>query len=97
MGIMEGIVKDSDGNVISCCHCGSRNIHKSGFLYRANSKKQQWKCMACGRKTVKPTILEKSPFKVEERDPESIPIEELIEYRNTQYKQKKNSKENKKP
>tara|TARA_A100001515_G_scaffold96318_1_gene77306 strand:+ start:540 stop:1607 length:1068 start_codon:yes stop_codon:yes gene_type:complete len=96
MGVTQGIVKDSDGNVICCYHCGSRNIHKSGFLYRANSKKQQWKCMACGKKTVRPTILEKSPFKVEERDPESIPIEELIEFRKKQYKQKKTSKENRK-
>ena len=52
MSLGDDIRKDDDGNVISCCHCGSRNIHKSGFLYRAKSKKQQWKCMACGRKTV---------------------------------------------
>ena len=93
MGVTQGIVKDNDGNVICCYHCGSRNIHKSGFLYRANSKKQQWKCLACGKKTVRPTILEKSPFKVEERDPESIPIEELIEFRKKQYRQKKTSKD----
>ena len=77
MSIGDDIRKDDDGNVISCRHCGSRSIHKSGFLYRAKSKKQQWYCTACGKKTVKPTIIEKSPFKVEEIDPEHIPIEEL--------------------
>ena len=52
--------KDADGNVVGCPHCGARSIHKSGFLYRASHKKQQWKCTACGRKTVAPTILEES-------------------------------------
>tara|TARA_R100000781_G_scaffold55325_2_gene36045 strand:- start:211 stop:1260 length:1050 start_codon:yes stop_codon:yes gene_type:complete len=96
MGEMDDIRKDADGNVIGCPHCGARALHKSGFLYRANSKKQQWKCMACVRKTVRPTILEESPFKVEDRDPETIPIEELIEFRQKQYKQKKTSKESRK-
>jgi hypothetical protein len=96
LSIGDDIRKDDDGNIISCCHCGSRSIHKSGFLYRANTKKQQWFCTACGRKTVKPTIVEKSPFKVEEIDPDHIPIEELIKYRQKQYKIKKISKESKK-
>ena len=84
MSIGDDIRKDADGNVIGCPHCGARSIHKSGFLYRANTKKQQWKCTACGRKTVAPTIIEKNPFEVEEIDPEHIPIEDLIEHRKKQ-------------
>ena len=86
-------VKDNDGNIISCPHCGARTIHKSGFLYRANSKKQQWKCTACGRKTVRPTVLEEAPFKKQEIDPESMPIEELLEHRKKQYALKLKNKE----
>ena len=41
-------------------------------------------------------LEEKNPFKVEKIDPEHIPIEDLIEHRKKQYKQKKTSKENKK-
>ena len=96
MSLGDDIRKDNDGNVIGCPHCGSRSIHKSGFLYRASSKRQQYKCTACGKKTVKPSILEKSPFKVEDVDPENIPIEEQIVNRKNQYKQKKISKESKK-
>ena len=96
MSLGDDIRKDADGNVVGCPHCGSRSIHKSGFLYRANTKKQQWKCTACGRKTVAPVIVEKSPFRVEEKDPDTIPIEELIEFRQKQYKQKKISKESRK-
>ena len=96
MSIGDDIRKDADGNVIGCPHCGARSVHKSGFLYRANTKKQKWKCTACGRKTVAPTIVEKNPFEVEEIDPEHIPIEELIEHRQKQYKQKKISKESRK-
>ena len=62
MSLGDDIRKDADGNVIGCPHCGARSVHKSGFLYRANTKKQQWKCTACGRKTVAPTIKEKNPF-----------------------------------
>ena len=96
MGVTQGIVKDSDGNIIGCPHCGSRSIHKSGFLYRASTKKQQWKCTACGRKTVAPTIIEENEFKVHDVDPDHIPIDQLIEHRKKQYKQKKTSKENRK-
>ena len=96
MSLGDDIRKDDDGNVIGCPHCGARSVHKSGFVYRANSKKQQWLCTACGRKTVKPTIIEKSPFKVEDIDPDHIPIEELITHRKKQYKQKKIAKESKK-
>ena len=96
MSIGDDIRKDADGNIIGCPHCGSRSIHKSGFIYRANHKKQQWKCTACGRKTVAPTIIEENEFKVHEVDPDHIPIEELIEHRQKQYKQKAISKKSKK-
>ena len=94
--VKDDIRKDAEGNIIGCCFCGSRAIHKSGFVYRASSKKQQWLCTACGRKTLKPKILEPSPFKVHDRDPESMPIEEIIDFRKKQYKQKKTAKESKK-
>ncbi len=90
------IVKDADGNVIGCPHCGARSIHKSGFLYRANSKKQQWLCKACGRKTVRPTIIEESQFEADVREPDHIPINELINMRKKKYAQKTKAKLSKK-
>ena len=96
MSIGDDIRKDADGNIIGCPHCGSRSIHKSGFLYRASTKKQQWKCTACGRKTVAPTIIEENEFKVHDVDPDHIPIDQLIEHRKKQYKQKAISKKSKK-
>ena len=90
------IVKDSDGNIIGCRHCGSRSIHKSGFVYRAESKKQQWLCTACGRKTLKPSILEESPFSGEKKESELLNIDELIEMRKKKYEQKTRSKEDRK-
>ena len=59
------IVYDADSNIIGCKYCGSRNLRKCGFLYRAKSKKQQWLCNNCGRKSVSPKILEKSQFEKE--------------------------------
>ena len=74
------IVQDIDGNIIGCKHCGSRDIRKFGFLYRANTKKQQWMCNNCGKRTVAPTILEHAEFVKQTADPELMPIEELIEH-----------------
>ena len=88
--------KDDDGNIIACPKCGARAMRKDGFSYRKNKKKQQWHCNACGRKTLNPTIVEKSPFKVAGRDPEMMPIEDIIGFRKKQYKQKMKSKEGKK-
>ena len=34
----EPLVQDVDGNIIGCKHCGSRDIRKFGFLYRAKVK-----------------------------------------------------------
>ena len=89
----EDIRKDADGNTIACPKCGSRALRKDGFSYFKSSKKQQWRCTACERKTLAPTIVEKSPFTVDNRDPDTIPIDELIDFRKKQYKQKKTSKE----
>jgi len=96
MSFGDDIRKDDKGNVICCFYCGSRSIHKSGFVYRASKKKQKWLCTACGKKSVKPTILESSPFEVEDIDPDHIPIEDLIKHRQKQYDQKKISKDSKK-
>ena len=93
MGV-DNLTKDIDGNIISCSHCGSRSLRKDGFNYYAKTKKQVWYCNACCRKTLKPTIVEENPFSVEDRDPDSVPIDELIEFREKQYKQKKLSKDN---
>ena len=90
------IVKDAEGNVIACCHCGSRAIHKSGFVYRANSKKQQYRCKDCDRKTLKPTIVEESGFETDTREPEHIPISELIDIRKKKFAQKTKAKLSKK-
>ena len=55
-------VQDVDGNIIGCRYCGSRSIRKHGYLYRAKSKRQQWMCNSCGKRTVNPIILEKVKF-----------------------------------
>ena len=82
------IVKDIDGHVIGCPHCGSRALRKDGFDYKASHKKQRWYCTGCNRKTLKPTILEHNPFVVEQPESEDIPIEDLIKHRLKLYKQK---------
>ena len=91
--IVDEFRKDDDGNIIGCPKCGARNIRKDGFSYYKNSKKQQWCCQSCFRKTLKPRIIEKSPFEVADRDPELMPIEDIIDFRKKQYTQKKKSKE----
>jgi hypothetical protein len=91
--MVEGSVQDVDGNIIGCKYCGSRTIRKFGFLYRANSKRQQWMCDSCGKRTVNPTILEKSEFVKQELDPDYIPIDELIEHRKKKYSFKIKGKE----
>ena len=88
--------KDDDGNVIGCPKCGARAMRKDGFSYYKKSKKQCWHCNACGKKTLKPTIVEESPFTVADRDPDMVPIEEIIDFRKKQYNQKLKSKESKK-
>ena len=80
--------KDASGNVIGCPKCGARHLRKSGFTYYAKSKKQCWFCPACSRKTLSPTVLEESPFKVEQLDPEFAPIQDLIGQRKQQYTRK---------
>ena len=85
---MNDIRKDDNGNIIGCPKCGARHLRKSGFTYYSKSKKQVWFCPACSSKTLNPTILEESPFKVEELDPEFAPIEDLIGHREKQYSRK---------
>ena len=92
----EELIKDIDGNIIGCPGCGARSIYKSGFLYRANTKRQQWRCKACDRRTVKPTIIEKANFITQEMQPEFMPIEELIEHRKKKYAIQVKAKESRK-
>jgi len=84
---------DDDGNIIGCPKCGARNLRKDGWSYYKDSKKQQWCCQSCYRKTLKPTIVEESPFRVADRDPEMMPVEDIISFRQKAYKQKKKAKE----
>ena len=88
--------KDEEGNIIGCPKCGSRNVKKDGWQYWKTKKRQRWMCNACGRKTLNPKIIEKSPFEVESLDPEHIPIDELISIRKKQYKNKFEAKQSRK-
>ena len=80
--------QDDDGNIIGCPRCGARSLRKDGFSYFKESKKQQWRCTACYRKTLKPKILTPAPFKVDANLVESMPIEDIIEHRKKQYDHK---------
>ena len=91
---VDDFTKDNDGNIIGCPRCKGRSLRKDGWSYYRDSKKQQWYCNTCYRKTLKPEIIENSPFDVEEKDPDEMPIEDLISHRQKKYKYKKTSKEN---
>ena len=91
--IIDEFRTDDDGNIIGCPRCGARNMKKDGFNYYKNNKKQQWACNSCFRKTLNPIIVEESPFKVADRDPEMMPVEDIISFRQKAYKQKKKAKE----
>ena len=84
---IDGFRKDDDGNVIGCPKCGARSMRKDGFSYYRDSKKQQWFCQSCHGKTLNPKIVEKSPFTVADRDPELMPVEDIINFRKKQYTQ----------
>ena len=84
---------DDDGNIIGCPKCGARNLRKDGWSYYKESKRQQWCCNSCFRKTLNPVIVEESPFKVADRDPEMMPVEDIISFRQKAYNQKKKAKE----
>ena len=92
----DDFTRDADDNIICCPRCKGRSLRKDGFSYFRDSKKQQWYCNACHRKTLKPEIVEASPFTVEDKDPDEMPIEELIAHRNKKYNYKKSSKETRK-
>ena len=89
--------KDDSGNIIACPSCGSRRMRKDGWSYWKTKKRQRWYCYACSKKTLKPVVVEKSPFEVEEiEEVEHLPIEEIIEHRKKQYSQKLKAKKSKK-
>jgi len=86
---MDGVRQDSEGNIIGCPKCGSRSLRKDGFSnFKSRNKKQVWYCNSCGGKTTRPTVVEENPFVVEDKTPDSIPIEDLISHRLKQYEQK---------
>lgn len=91
----ENFTKDNEGNIVGCPACGARSLKKDGFAHYANNKekRQTWFCGSCSRKTVNPTIITLNPFSVEERDPDSVPITELIDFRKKQFKLKKQAKD----
>lgn len=84
----ETFTTDNEGNIISCPHCGTRHLRRDGWNYYKDSKKQMWLCYGCHRKTLKPKILQQSPFTKETPVTEDLPVEEIIKFRNTQYDQK---------
>ena len=87
------IVKDKDGNIIACRKCGARNLRKDGFQYwKNNRKRQRWMCYACKKKTIRPTIVEKSPFEADIIEVEDININEIIKHRKKQFDKKLQSK-----
>jgi len=88
----DDFTKDNDDNIIECCYCKGRSLRKDGWHYYRNDKKQQWYCNGCYRKTTKPVIVQVSPFSVEKKDPEDMPIEELIAHRKKKYDYKMSSK-----
>ena len=91
------IRKDDDGNIIACPKCGSRRLRKDGWSYWKTKKRQRWFCQACAKKTLKPTVVEKSPFEIEELEQvDYLPIDEIIEHRKKQYSQKLKAKKSKK-
>ena len=85
----DDFARDASDNIIGCPKCKSRSLRKDGFSYFRDSKKQQWYCNGCHRKTLKPEIIEASPFTVEDKDPDEMPIEELIAHREKKYNYKK--------
>ena len=49
------IQRDEKGNVLTCPTCGSTHLIRNG-TDGSYSAPQRWKCKACGKKTVNPTI-----------------------------------------
>jgi len=90
------IIKDADGNIICCPKCGARHIRKDGFNYLKKQSRQRWYCYACKRKTIKPTIVTRSPFSAEPKDPDHVNINELIDIRKKAYRRKNEAKKKRK-
>jgi hypothetical protein len=91
----DDFTRDNDDNIIECPKCKGRSLRKNGWSYHSKSKKQQWYCHSCYRKTENPTIIQASPFSVEDKDPDDMPIDELISHRQKKYNYQFNSKKNK--
>ena len=91
------IRKDIDGNVITCRHCGSRNLRKDGWQYwKNNRKRQRWYCNDCGKKTISPKIIQtEEKFEVSDTPIDEMDIEDIITYRNEKYRRKSISKKSK--
>jgi len=89
---LDGFRQNEDGNIIGCPKCGSRSLRKDGFSNIKSKKnlekKQVWYCNSCGAKTLNPDVVEKNPFVVENKKPDSIDIEDLISHRLKQYERK---------
>ena len=87
---------DEEGNLVGCPKCGARNLKKHGWQYWKTKKRQRWMCNACGKKTLNPKVIEKSPFKTETREVEELPINEIIEHRKRQFTQKTKARQSRK-
>ena len=95
---VDDFTQNDNGDLIACPKesCGSRAMRKDGFQYWAKNKRQRWYCYSCGKKTLNPTIIEESPFVVEEEYHEEtpeIPIDELIENRKRKFNKQISNKE----
>jgi hypothetical protein len=94
----DGWTKDDGGYLLECPKCHGRSLRKDGFSYYKESKKQQWYCHSCHRKTLKPIRIDEEgiKFEIEKSKAEMLPVEELVQERIKKYSIKKTSKEQKK-
>ena len=88
-GVTKKKAQDAEGNYIGCPECKSDNLRKDGWQYWKNNKRRQrWMCTSCGFKTLKPMIVEKSQFTIQDLPIEEMDIEDIIQYRNKRYSKK---------
>ena len=87
-GVTKKRAQDSEGNYVGCPKCNSENIRKDGWQYwKNNRKRQRWMCSEkdCGYKTLKPMIIEKNEFSVQDLPIEEMNINDIIEYHKKRY------------
>lgn len=74
------IQRDEKGNVLTCPSCGSTHLIRNG-TDGSYSAPQRWKCKACGKKTVNPTIS--SNYEIENPFTESDwdDVDDLVNHR----------------